>query len=217
MKTFRSILARINRSTLRERALLFAAFLAILASIWHQAIMGPLLARKSVITQSLEDIRAHAASASGLGVDSAAEEYALSKSREFALTSAIAEADADLNDTQIRMIAPKDMMVVLTEVLHRQKDVSLVLLRNLPVEPLLPVAADEKANPDKAAEVGPYLHPVEMVVRGDYLNVLAYLKALESKPLGFQWRRFELSSTDTGPEYRIEFTTVSMQKNWLGV
>jgi hypothetical protein len=41
--------------------------------------------------------------------------------------------------------------------------------------------------------VGPYLHPVELVVRGDYLNVLAYLKELEAENWGFQWRRFELS------------------------
>jgi hypothetical protein len=58
---------------------------------------------------------------------------------------------------------------------------------------------------------------VELVVRGGYLNVLSYLKALEAKPQGFQWRRFELSTTDTGIEYRIEFTTVSMESNWLGV
>jgi hypothetical protein len=65
--------------------------------------------------------------------------------------------------------------------------------------------------------MGPYLHPVELVVGGSYLNVLAYLQELESHPWGFQWRRFEFSTTADGPQYRIEFTTLSMQSNWLGV
>ena len=68
-----------------------------------------------------------------------------------------------------------------------------------------------------AADLGPFVHPVEIVVRGSYLNVLSYLKTLESRPQGFHWRRFELSTTESGLEYRIEFTTVSMESNWLGV
>jgi len=56
-----------------------------------------------------------------------------------------------------------------------------------------------------------------LIVRGGYLNVLSYLQDLESHPWGFQWRRFEFTTTADGPQYRIEFTTLSMQSNWLGV
>ena len=57
----------------------------------------------------------------------------------------------------------------------------------------------------------------QLIVRGGYLNVLSYLQDLESHPWGFQWRRFEFTTTADGPQYRIEFTTLSMQSNWLGV
>jgi MSHA biogenesis protein MshJ len=119
------------------------------------------------------------------------------------------------------MIEPKEMVKVLTAVLERQKNLHLVLLRNLPVQPLLkPVDKTDKSDKSDAApvaDVGPYLHPVELVVRGDYLNVLAYLKELEAENWGFQWRRFELSSSEDGPEYHIQFMTLSMESNWLGV
>jgi MSHA biogenesis protein MshJ len=112
---------------------------------------------------------------------------------------------------------------VLTEVLEHQTGLTLVLLRNLPVQSLMaaalaepvPAAAGSAAANTEAA--GPYLHPVEIVVRGDYLSVLAYLQALEAQQGGFQWRRFELAATEQGPEYHIEFTTLSMDANWLGV
>jgi hypothetical protein len=64
---------------------------------------------------------------------------------------------------------------------------------------------------------GPYVHPIELVLQGDYLDVLAYLKALEAQSSGFQWRRFEYAGRGEAPEYRIEFATVSMDSNWLGV
>jgi MSHA biogenesis protein MshJ len=108
------------------------------------------------------------------------------------------------------------MVAVLTEVLQHQKGLTLVLLRNLPVEPLLPPIAQSQGVSASAA-MGPYLHPAELVLRGNYLDVLAYLQELESRPWGFQWRRFEFTTSADGPEYRIEFTTLSMQSNWLGV
>jgi len=169
------------------------------------------------------------------------------------LNHAIAEADEDLASAQNGLIEPTRMVSVLTDVLQRQKGLTLLRLRNLPVQSVLmpqPQAASSatthepaagagavQSKPDSpagvagvagaaaaagptpapAADVGPYLHPVELVVRGGYLDVLAYLKDLEAQPWGLQWRRFEFVTTEDGPEYRIEFTTLSMASNWLGV
>lgn len=217
MKALHTLLARINRLSLRERALIFGAGVAILSMVWYQLVMHPLQVRQAAIAQSLEDLSSRLTLGGGGAGDGAAEEYAVLKSREIALRGGIAAADAELHDAQRGMIEPKQMVTVLTDVLEHQKDLTLVLLRNLPVQPLLPAVVDPKSGQAPAPEMGPYIHPVELVVRGEYLNVLAYLKALESRPYGFQWRRFEFASTDDGPEYRIQFTTLSMQANWLGV
>jgi MSHA biogenesis protein MshJ len=227
VKRLQILLARINRASLRERALMFAAAIAVISMVWYQLVMQPLETRKAAIAKSIDAMRSNAALDSAANAnDLVAERYAELKSRDLALTKAIADADAQLSDMQRGMIEPKEMVKVLTAVLERQKSLHLVLLRNLPVQPLLkPVERAEKADkqeksdkPDEAApDVGPYLHPVELVVRGDYLDVLAYLKELEAENWGFQWRRFELVSSEEGPEYHIQFMTLSMQSNWLGV
>jgi MSHA biogenesis protein MshJ len=216
VKAFGTVIARINRASLRERGLMFLAAMALLSMLWNQFLMRPLANRRTAIEHSLGDIRErHAAPDSGHGLDSLADRYAAQKLREAALGAAIADADTQLREAQAGMIAPKEMLGVLTDVLGHQQGLTLVQLRNLAVEPLLTPAGSAGSVPKAGME--PYLHPAELILRGDYLNVLAYLKELESRSWGFQWRRFELTTTDGGPEYRIEFTTLSMQPNWLGV
>lgn len=218
--------ARIDRASLRERVLLFATGVVALCALWVQLVMVPLGAERARIAAGLSTLRAHARAA---GTDDAVLRYAALKSRQYALAQAIRDTDASLGAAQRGMIDPKSMVAVLTDVLRHQKNLTLVLLKNLPVVPLLPppptpggagaagtggaAGATAVAVPDG----GPYLHPVELVVRGNYLDVLAYVKALEAQSWGFTWRRFEFKSTDRGPEYHIEFTTLSMQSNWLGV
>jgi MSHA biogenesis protein MshJ len=149
------------------------------------------------------------------GAGGVADVYVGLRTRELTLTTALEAADQALAEAQRGMIAPKQMVRVLTDVLARQGRVEFVLLRNLPVEALLtePKQGDTQA-PNSG---GPYLHPIELVLRGNYLDVLAYLRELESAQQGFQWRRFEYTSGESGPEYRIQFTTLSMDSNWLGV
>ncbi len=65
---------------------------------------------------------------------------------------------------------------------------------------------------------GPYVHPVEIVVEGTYLDVLAYLHALESLEWRFYWRLLELESTAyPRNRVRIELSTLSLDRDWIGV
>lgn len=218
MKPLDTVIYRVNRASFRERVLLFVAAAVVLAYLWNALLMAPLTARQTKLAQSLEATRQRIGQR-GIAEtqDGPAERFAALKSREAALRAAIAEADAELRDSQQGMIDPKQMVAVLTDVLAHQHGLTLVLMKNLPVEPVLKPPADVDANAAPPVDLGPYVHPVELVLRGSYLGVLAYLRELESRPWGFEWRRFEFTMTDDGPEYRIEFTTVSMQSNWLGV
>jgi MSHA biogenesis protein MshJ len=214
----RAVFARINRASLRERVLLFTAALALLSMLWNHFLLVPLTARRTAVSLSLDEIRQRLSATSlAEGQDGVVEQFGILKAREAALAAGISAADAELRDAQFGMIPPTEMVTILTDVLSRQKDLTLVLLRNLPVEPLLPPLPAGPPGSVPAPATGPYLHPVELIVRGGYLNVLSYLQDLESHPWGFQWRRFEFTTTADGPQYRIEFTTLSMQSNWLGV
>jgi len=207
--------ARINRASLRERVLLFTAAVCVILMCWNYLLMAPLGARWAALTHSLNDAHTRASAASANDPDSRVDQYAALKVREAALRQAVAATDAELKDAQAGMIEPTEMLVVLTDVLGHQKGLTLVLLRNLPVEPLLPPIANAASGP--TPPLGPFLHPAELVLRGNYLEVLAYLQELESRPWGFQWQRFDFTTSADGPEYRIQFATLSMQSNWLGV
>jgi MSHA biogenesis protein MshJ len=211
----RTAFARINRASLRERALLFVAAAGLLAMLWNYMLLIPLAARRTAFSRDLDEVRDRLAASPDQ--DNLADQYAVLKAREAALAAGIATADGELKAAQVGMIAPTQMVPVLTFVLSHQKDLTLVLLRNLAVEPLLPPIEPSASGAPAPIELGPYVHPVELIVRGNYLNVLSYLEELESRPWGFQWRRFEFTTTTEGPQYRIEFTTLSMQSNWLGV
>ena len=214
MKRFAKLTTRIDKASLRERLLVFATGVVVLVAVWFQWVMVPLEARQARMATDLGRLRTHARAS---GTDDAVLQYAALKARQFALAQAIRDTNARLDAAQRGMIEPKAMVTVLTEVLKHQKNLSLVLLKNLPVVPLLPPPPGALDAAAATPDGGPYLHPVELVVRGNFLDVLAYIKALEAHPWGFAWRRFQFESTDRGPEYHIEFTTLSMQPNWLGV
>jgi MSHA biogenesis protein MshJ len=212
MKRWELLCARVNRASLRERALLFVAAVLVLATLWQQALMGPLEAHRARLEAALLQAQKHPGETNADGV---ADEYVSLRTRELALEHAIAAADGDLQEAQRGMVSPQQMVAVLTEVLRGQGRLQLVLLKNLPVQSLEAAAAPD-AKTARAA-LGPYLHPVELVVRGEYLDVLSYLQALEAAPWAFQWRRFEFTTDETGAAYRIEFLTLSMDPTWIGV
>jgi MSHA biogenesis protein MshJ len=104
------------------------------------------------------------------------------------------------------------MAEAIRDVLSRQKTLRLVSLRNLPALSL--AEAKEAAQPRS----GPYLHPVEIVVEGSYLDTVLYVQALERLPWRFYWRRLELQTLDYPVNrVRIELGTLSMEKEWIGI
>jgi MSHA biogenesis protein MshJ len=101
-----------------------------------------------------------------------------------------------------------------------------VSLANLPVESLSQPASQPSSQPAGAKtdapladdDRGPFLHPVEIVVEGDYASVVAYLRAAESLPWRIQWRKLEL----TAGEYpvnrvRLVIGALSLSRDWLSV
>ena len=54
------------------------------------------------------------------------------------------------------------------------------------------------------------------MLEGRYLDVLAYLEALEALPWHFYWRRLELTATSYPTNrVRVELGTVSMGSEWI--
>jgi MSHA biogenesis protein MshJ len=115
-------------------------------------------------------------------------------------------------------VAPERMTEMLRAILAEQHGLKLVSLANLPVESLSQAAGAKPDAPIAPNDRGPFLHPVEMVVEGDYGSVVAYLRALEGMPWRIHWRKLELTAGDYPVNrVRIVIGALSLSRDWISV
>jgi MSHA biogenesis protein MshJ len=103
--------------------------------------------------------------------------------------------------------------------LASQQGLRLVSLRNLPAESLSrPAGATSAAGDAAATDRGPFLHPVEVVVEGDYPSIVNYLHELEKLPWRIHWQRLELLAGDyPSNRVRIVIGALSLSRDWMAV
>jgi MSHA biogenesis protein MshJ len=78
-------------------------------------------------------------------------------------------------------------------------------------------AADNAASAEPQPQP-PYVHSIELVVDGQYSDVLDYLGQLEALPWKFRWTSLDLSTAGyPRNRVRIELSTLSLDSTWLGV
>jgi MSHA biogenesis protein MshJ len=210
-------IAKFNALSLRERALVALGFLALVVVAWDNMLMGPLQARESALTQEMHAMQESMAALSGSMTGEGSDPTSEALKQEQAVQAALASVDEKLASAASGLIAPEKMIEVINDVLSRQRGVRLVSLRNRPVEPLL--ESSDESKPDSIAlDQGPYIHPIELTIEGSYLDVLAYLKELETLPWRIYWKALEMQTIEHPTNrVRIELRTLSMDKAWIGV
>jgi len=90
-------------------------------------------------------------------------------------------------------------------------------LRTLPVEPLAgPGAPAPAATPAPAAAPLLYRHGIEVTVRGNYLDMVDYMSALDAMPTRMFWGRAQLD-VEEYPAARLTLTlhTLSLDRQWM--
>jgi MSHA biogenesis protein MshJ len=222
--------AKFNNLTLRERALVSAAVIVALVMIWTVAIFDRISAKERYLSSEVDTIQSAIANASQSLSDLATTDpttLALDKEKE--LQGELKEINEQLASRSGGLIEPERMVQVIHDVLAHQHGIALVSLQNKGVTPLIQPAiqagtVDATATDAEAQTIaasvggGPYVHTVELVIDGQYLDILDYLRALEALPWRFNWKVLELA-TRRYPLNRvtIQLTTLSMDKDWIGV
>jgi MSHA biogenesis protein MshJ len=214
----RPLIERLDGFSLRERALIFGAGVALLYVAWQSLLMDPLTMRAKTAEQHLADASRQMAMSEqirAVAVQDPAVEAAL---RNGALAARLAALNANLNSVAHGYVAPERMTELLRSLLSEQRGLTLVSLVNLPVESLSQPLASKQPAAIAPDDRGPFLHPVEMVVEGDYGSVVAYLRALEALPWRIHWQQVEL----TAGEYpvnrvRIVIGALSLSRYWMSV
>jgi MSHA biogenesis protein MshJ len=202
--------ARFDRLSLRERLLILAAVLAVLFVLWDALMLAPLEVRRRALSTEVDSLQ------SGITATAAVLQSSMidDPTRTAALQISRTQRDIDALDQQLQsaavgLLPPDRMTAVLQDVLRRRQQVTLVSLRTETATRLLQGSADQG---------GPFLHPVELVLRGSYLDILDYLQALEALHWRLYWKTLELdSSAYPNDRVRIEIGTISLDRAWLGI
>lgn len=214
MKQLTPYLEKIDALTPRERVILFALLLAGLWAVMDALLLGPLdQARQAEQSKMQAAVSLIASAQDALTLRASQTDPAqLAEQRRASAYQALAARMQAAERSQSRLVAAKDMIQVLENLLRNQPGLRLAHLETLAPEP---VGLPAQAKPEEAAL---FRQGVRLTLVGGYENLVRYMESLERLPLGFYWSRAEL---DAGGHPEIELTltlyTLSTEKTWLTV
>ena len=208
----------------RERVMVFAAGVAIIAGLGFVLAIDGALARHKILAANAEKHRIDLAQLQKqnaelsrlLNQDADAE----GRKRIDDLRRQLGSYDTELRSVQQGLVPPNRMVKVLEDMLSRDSHVRLVKLRTLPVASLMEpagVPADNTAaKPPAPSKNLVYKHGMELTVEGNYLDLLEYQARLEKLP----WRMFFARTSVNAIDYprvlmTIKLYTLSLEEAWL--
>ena len=211
---------QVEALTLRERAILLGAIVIGVVFIWGQFIFAPLQDRHKRASSNLISLTQQQTTfaeqqlllTQRLKDDPNRELRAQRAELEAQLSKVKSEIERQLSG----LIAPEKMADVLRSMLQQQEKLKLVSLKNMPVAPFNPSGQTVESEP-KEGEAGLYQHSMELVMDGEYFDVLEYIKRIESLK-GFSWETMNYEVIDY-PKARvtIKISTLSLEEDWIGV
>lgn len=205
---------RIDNASLRERVLLFLATALVLVFLVNVTLIKPLRDAQrrlsSDIAQNERELRTIQGEVQRLARARGAEPDARNRERGAVLRAELATLDSQIAEEQRRFTPPQRMREVLEEMLQREKRLRLIDLKTLPVSDLTATQAQ--------AGRRVFRHGVELTLAGSYLDLYAYLSALERLSTQLYWGRAEMVVTEY-PVATLKLTvyTLSFDQAWLVV
>lgn len=226
------LVLKIDALSLRERAIIFAMAALILVVLVNNAVLDPQYARQKQLSQRIKQdqsvIAAIQAEIRQKALSQQTDPDQANKVRLQQLRQQFTQMQVALQDMQKGLVSPDKMSELLEDILTRHGGLRLVSLKTLPAssltEPALPqkTAAGENAAQAAAASAVSkgtiYRHGVEIVVRGEYLEIMNYLAQLEAMPWQLFWGKARLN-VDEHPTSTLTLTlfTLSLDGEWLNL
>ncbi len=226
---------RFDALTLRERVLVILAVLVMVYILWDNLIWQTIRQSEERMTgetvEVQEEMQRLAQEIQGLG-----RRYGIDPDADTRQQLADLEKEIDGLKGRARraaevLIEPERMAGLLEKVLMQQKGLKLLSLETLESKPLSPPPGEKDGTPSAAVQAGPktdtetkteapllYAHRFAVEFEGDYLNTLAYLKALEALPWRLLWDGIDYEVTKyPKARVRIELHTIGLSEGWIGV
>lgn len=208
---------KVDAMSTRERAMIFSVAVGLLILLLNALMLDPLLVRQKTISQQMaqQEQETNNLQQAIKAILQAKQDIQHSplRVRISELKAQLQENENFLKERSARLVEPAKMAALLEQVLSRNDKLQLVELKTLPLSLLL-----EQKTDAKTAAPPVYKHGVQITVRGDYLDLLRYLTALENMPIQMFWGEVSLSVAKH-PDSLLTLTvyTLSLDKTWLTV
>jgi len=230
------ISSKLEAMSQRERGLVFIALVFLILSAVNFLLLDPLLVQqKSVrmqVAQQQQAISQVQVQISALIQENSPDAHSPLHDQLRQIKLELAEGNAFLQSNRERLVNPEKMAAHLRQLLNRNSRLQLVVLKTLPASPLIELPVNK--NPDAHNESLPvvttessttklmdkkvYKHGVELTLRGNYLDLLQYLGALEELPQQMYWAKAQLSVAKyPSSELSLTLYTLSLDKKWLQI
>lgn len=213
---FRKLSQRVSALSLRERVFVFVAALIVVFSLVQTlAIDSGQLRKQNAVNRfqaaeaSMQEIAQQKQALGGAAMrdpdQNARNILAVQQGR-------LAELNADLEARGRALIPPERMRQMLKDVVGSQGGIKIIGFKTLEPKPVLLPGAVEGAKP------GYYRHGFEVVVSGQYAELVGYLERLEALPWKLSWNEATLDTANR-PELTLTLIvhTLSLEETWLRV
>jgi len=237
LKYWSRFAGRVESMKQRERLMSLVAAVAVTYAVLDVALVSSTLGKQRQAAQELAqkrtDIRALGEKLQGLALGRAQDPDAANRKKLEDVKLRLSQLERELEQRSALLIAPERMRGVLEKFLASRPRLELVELKTLPPQIALDLSvavalksATAKLVPGGPPPVAPagdsgshallFKHGVELTLRGGYLDLLDYLRAIESLPDRLYWDKLQLSVKEY-PVATMKLTiyTVSMDKAWL--
>ncbi|WP_303786524.1 hypothetical protein [Azovibrio restrictus] len=221
--------ARFQAMTRRERLMIATALVGGVAYLGVVLWVEPTFARAR---QQEKQAAAQAAELAGLQAQIQALGQQVARDPDLPLRQNMAALEEQMAGLDQRMdafkgslVAPGEAAVLLGDLVRRHPGVRVAGFTTLPPAGLLAGrdaagagAAAQVASPSASRILDVYQHGFELKLRGNYLDLLAYLKVLEAQPKQLLWHRATLVVREyPESELTLHVYTLSLDKHWLSL
>jgi MSHA biogenesis protein MshJ len=209
----------------RERVMVFAAGVVIIAGLGFVLAIDGALAKHKILAANADKNRIDLAQLQKQNAELSRlltqDPDAEARKHIDELRRQLGGYDTELRGVQQGLVPPNRMAKVLEDMLSRDSHVRLVKLRTLPVAALVEPGApadNTAAKPSAPSKKLGYKHGIELTVEGSYLDLLEYQARLEKLP----WRMFFARTSVNSVDYprvlmTITLYTLSLEQAWLVV
>ncbi len=221
-QTLLALRAKIDATSVRERVMVFCAAAGTIVFLLFTLMLNPLLLKQANLRAELSQQRNNI---TGIDAEITATVLAYANDPDkdnrahlAALKAESAALGASLRAMQHGLIAPERVAPLLETMLKSNPRLHLIGLKTLPVSVVneAPAPDDPKAAATVKSLPVLYRHGVELSVRGNYLDLVNYMDALEAMPARLFWGSARLE-VEEYPHARLTLTlyTLSLDQNWM--